>query len=211
VPEPEVVGQANGAGAPEDVAIDLTKKAEAEPDAGTAPGPVGDPAPGPAAQRSTRPLVLLGAAAVALGAFAAVAAFQPGAKVENRAWVDAAATRDVQRAATQAIETMHGYDYETIDADFDAIRNLLTPEMQEQFDRTAEVTKQAAVQTHTVTQVAVTHIGTSMLDDSRAEVAAYINVSATGDGIAQGSAAAPLLVRMEKIDGRWLVSGLTDS
>ncbi len=68
------------------------------------------------------------------------------------------------------------------------------------------------MQTHTVTEVAVTQIGTSMLDDSRAEVSAYINVSATGgDGIAQGSAAAPLLVRMEKVDGRWLVSELTDS
>ena len=93
----------------------------------------------------------------------------------------------------------------------DEWRKVLTPEMQEQFDRTAEVTKQAAVQTHTVTQVDVTHIGVSMLDDSRAEVAAYINVSATGDGIAQGSAAAPLRVRMERIDGRWLVSELTDS
>ncbi|MFD6675040.1 hypothetical protein ACFWDA_11820 [Rhodococcus zopfii] len=219
VPEPEAVEQAAGAAEPDETAVDLAKKAE--PAAETGPEPVEVPAPdvpapdvaaapGPA-QRNMRPLVLLGVGAVALGVFAVLAAFQPGAQVENRAWVDAAATEEVQRAATQAIETMHGYNYETIDDNFAAIRELLTPQMQEQFDRTAEVTKRAAVQTHTVTEVTVTHIGVSMLDDSRAEVAAYINVSATGDGIAQGSAAAPLLVRMENVDGRWLVSELTDS
>jgi len=183
----------------------------AEPEPGREVAPEDAAGTEPTAQSGTRPLLLLGGAAVALGVFAVVAAFQPGAKVENRAWVDTAATAQVERAATEAIETMHGYNYETIDDNFAAIRKLLTPEMQEQFDRTAEVTKQAAVQTHTVTQVDVTHIGVSMLDDSRAEVAAYINVSATGDGIAQGSAAAPLRVRMERIDGRWLVSELTDS
>ncbi|WP_068156225.1 hypothetical protein [Rhodococcus phenolicus] len=231
-PEPEALEQTAAVATPGDTGVELSKKSE--PAAGTSPEPpgteptetaepaapeaaAGEPpageaaAPGPAAQRTTRPLVLLGAAAVALGAFAVVAAFQPGAKVENRAWVDTAATDEVQRAATRAIETMHGYNYETIDDNFAAIRDLLTPQMQEEFDRTAEVTKEAAVQTHTVTEVAVTQIGTSMLDDSRAEVSAYINVSATGDGIAQGSAAAPLLVRMEKVDGRWLVSELTDS
>lgn len=105
---------------------------------------------------------------------------------------------------------MHGYDYRTIDEDFARIRELLTPERLEEFDETAEVTKQAAIQTSTVTEVNVLHIGTSMLDDTHAEVAAYINVSATGEGIAQGSAAAPLLVRMEKTDGRWLVSEIRD-
>ena len=158
-----------------------------------------------------RTVAILGGAAVVLGAFAVVAAFRPGAGIENLAWVDTSATNQVQQAAAHAIETMHGYNYETIDANFAAIRDVLTPQMRDEFDKTAEVTKQAAIQTHTVTQVEVTHIGTVMLDDAHAELAAYINVSATGDGIAQGSAAAPLRIRMEKIDGHWLVSELTDS
>ncbi|MFZ2529039.1 MAG: hypothetical protein WAX14_15535 [Rhodococcus sp. (in: high G+C Gram-positive bacteria)] len=224
----EQVEQAADAAGPETAAVGLSKAPEPESASQPEPEPASQPEPEPdpeseqepatadtaprepAGQRGMRPVVLVGVAAVALGAFAVVAAFQPGANVENRAWVDRSATNEVQRAATRAIETMHGYSYETIDENFAAIRELLTPQMQEEFDRTAEVTKQAAVQTNTVTEVSVTHIGTSMLDDSRAEVSAYINVSATGNGIAQGSAAAPLLVRMEKVGNRWLVSELSD-
>jgi len=153
---------------------------------------------------------VLGAVAVALAVVAVVAAFRPGTSVSNEAWVDAPATREVTDAAKQAIEAMHGYDYETIDEDFAEIRSLLTPERLDEFDATAEVTKQAAIQTHTVTEVNVLHIGASVLDETQAEVAAYINVSATGDGIAQGSAQAPVLVRMEKVDGKWLVSEIRD-
>ncbi|WP_413767012.1 hypothetical protein [Rhodococcus pyridinivorans] len=157
-----------------------------------------------------RPVIVVGAVAVVLAVIAAVAAFRPGAEVSNVAWVDTAETREVTEAAKVAIETMHGYDYRTIDEDFGRIRELLTPERLEEFDSTADVTKKAAIDTRTVTEVMVEHIGATMLDDTRAEVAAYINVSATGDGIAQGSAAAPLLVRMEKSDGRWLVSEIRD-
>lgn len=160
--------------------------------------------------RSMRRPLVIGAVAVILAVVAVVAAFRPGADVSNTAWVDAAATREVTDAAKHAIEAMHGYNYETIDEDFAEIRSLLTPERLEEFDATAEVTKQAAIQTHTVTEVNVLHIGTSVLDESQAEVAAYINVSATGDGIAQGSAQAPVLVRMQKTDGNWLVSEIRD-
>ncbi|MGW3482740.1 hypothetical protein [Rhodococcus indonesiensis] len=176
-------------------------------------GDVAEPAAqtgGTVSRGSWRPVVIVGGAALALGAFAAVAAARPGATVTNEAWVDSAATSEVTAAAGNAIETMHGYNHETIDEDFAAIREVLTPPMREEFDLTADVTKQAAVQTHTATEVRIDHIGASMLDDDRAEVAAFISVSATGDAVAQGSASAPLLVRMEKIDGKWLVSEIRD-
>ena len=160
--------------------------------------------------RSMRSVLAIGVVALVLAAVAVVAAFGPGTSVSNEAWVDAAATREVTDAAKHAIEAMHGYNYETIDEDFAEIRGLLTQERLEEFDATAEVTKQAAIQTRTVTEVNVLHIGTSVLDETQAEVAAYINVSATGDGIAQGSAQAPVLVRMEKTDGQWLVSEIRD-
>ncbi|MDV6293816.1 hypothetical protein ACFW9U_15075 [Rhodococcus aetherivorans] len=177
--------------------------AGAEREPGEQPG-------GTVARGSWRPVAILGGAAVALGAFAAVAAARPGATVSNEAWVDSAATAEVTAAAGHAIETMHGYNHETIEQDFAEIREVLTPPMREEFDLTAEVTKQAAVQTHTATEVRIDHIGASMLDDDRAEVAAFISVSATGDAVAQGSASAPLLVRMERIDGKWLVSEIRD-
>ncbi|KOS55707.1 hypothetical protein [Rhodococcus rhodochrous] len=176
-------------------------------------GDVAEPAAqagGTVSRGSWRPVAIVGGAALALGAFAAVAAARPGATVTNEAWVDSAATSEVTAAAGNAIGTMHGYNHETIDEDFAAIREVLTPPMREEFDLTADVTKQAAVQTHTATEVRIDHIGASMLDDDRAEVAAFISVSATGDAVAQGSASAPLLVRMEKIDGKWLVSEIRD-
>jgi len=194
--------------------VEEVPPAAPQPAAGSEPEPEPESEPetetGAGRSRGWGPVVLLGAVAVALAVVAVIAAFRPGADVSNRAWVDSTATQEVTEAAKSAIEAMHGYDYRTIDEDFARIRELLTPERLEEFDETAEVTKQAAIQTSTVTEVNVLHIGTSMLDDTHAEVAAYINVSATGEGIAQGSAAAPLLVRMEKTDGRWLVSEIRD-
>ena len=159
---------------------------------------------------SWMPVLVVALVAVVLGALAVVAAFRPGASDSNIAWVDQAETAAVTEAAAHAIEAMHGYNFETIDEDFAEIRELLTDERRAEFDSTAQVTKDAAVQTRTVTEVNVAHIGARMIDEAHAEVAAYINVSATGDGVAQGSAAAPLLVRMEKADGRWLVSEIRD-
>jgi Mce-associated membrane protein len=196
---------------PDDATADDTD--EAKTDGVTPPARVSGTAsaakPAPR-DRSMRSALVIGVVALVLAAVAVVAAFRPGTSVSNEAWVDAAATREVTDAAKHAIEAMHGYNYETIDEDFAEIRGLLTQERLEEFDATAEVTKQAAVQTRTVTEVNVLHIGTSVLDETQAEVAAYINVSATGDGIAQGSAQAPVLVRMEKTDGQWLVSEIRD-
>ncbi|MCK0090042.1 hypothetical protein MWU77_04505 [Rhodococcus sp. F64268] len=159
---------------------------------------------------SWMPVLVVALVAVVLGVLVVVAAFRPGASDSNVAWVDQAETAAVTEAAAHAIEAMHGYNFETIDEDFAEIRELLTDERRAEFDSTAQVTKDAAVQTRTVTEVNVAHIGARMINEAHAEVAAYINVSATGDGVAQGSAAAPLLVRMEKADGRWLVSEIRD-
>lgn len=202
-----------GDAAPDDVTPGEAKTDEAKTDGKTPPARVSGIASAsePARRnRSMRPVLAIGVVALVLAAVAVVAAFRPGTGVSNEAWVDAAATREVTDAAKHAIEAMHGYNYETIDEDFAEIRGLLTPERLEEFDATAEVTKQAAIQTRTVTEVNVLHIGTSVLDETQAEVAAYINVSATGDGIAQGSAQAPVLVRMEKTGGQWLVSEIRD-
>lgn len=169
---------------------------------------VGESAPS-SGGRGRRLLVVSALVAVALAAFAVVAAFQPGAPT-NRAWVDGGATVEVTEAATTAIESMHRYSFETVDEDFEQMRSVLTPKMQEEFDVTAQVTKEAILQTRTATDVQVQQLGVSMLDGDRAEVAAYIMVSATGDGIVQDSAAAPVSVSMTKIDGRWLISELRD-
>nr|GLK34752.1 hypothetical protein GCM10017611_16010 [Rhodococcus wratislaviensis] len=154
---------------------------------------------------------VLGAVAVVLGVFAVVAAFKPGADITNTAWVDEGATAEVTKAGTEAIETLYTYSYETIDQDFEKARGYLNDAKRDEFDSTAGTTKEAAIQTKTATQASVTDIGVTVLDGDRAELLAHMNVSATGDAVAQGSAATPLSIKMEKIDGKWVLSDISDS
>ncbi|MFC9762627.1 hypothetical protein [Rhodococcus jostii] len=169
-------------------------------------------AAGTGSSRITWKLVgILGAVAVVLGVFAVVAAFKPGADITNTAWVDEGATAEVTKAGTEAIETLYTYSYETIDQDFEKARGYLNDAKRDEFDSTADTTKQAAIQTKTATQASATDIGVTMLDGDRAELLAHMNVSATGDAVAQGSAATPLSIKMEKIDGKWVLSDISDS
>ncbi|GAF46207.1 hypothetical protein RW1_029_01060 [Rhodococcus wratislaviensis NBRC 100605] len=177
-----------------------------------APAAAETAAAGSGSGRITWKLVgILGAVAVVLGVFAVVAAFKPGADITNTAWVDEGATAEVTKAGTEAIETLYTYSYETIDQDFDKARGYLDDAKRDEFDSTADTTKQAAIQTKTATQASVTDIGVTMLDGDRAELLAHMNVSATGDAVAQGSAATPLSIKMEKIDGKWVLTDISDS
>ncbi|KAA0020236.1 hypothetical protein FOY51_21765 [Antrihabitans cavernicola] len=152
----------------------------------------------------------LAALAVLLGAFAVVAVFKPGGNVSNAAWVNTAETQEVSSAARSAIETLYTYKYETVDQDFDKARAVLNPSMKDEFNRTADTTKSAVVQTKTATQAEVTDVGIKVLSDDRAELVASMNVSASNDGVVQGSAQGPLSVSMEKVDGKWLLSKIAD-
>ncbi|GAA4486291.1 hypothetical protein GCM10023094_42410 [Rhodococcus olei] len=155
-------------------------------------------------------VAVIGALALALGAFAVVAAFRPGATVSNRAWVDTAATTQVSAAARDAIQTLYSYKFDTVDQDFDKARAVLTDDMRTEFDKTAKVTRDAVVQTKTETNAQVTDIGVKLLDDEHAELVASMNVSASNDGVAQGSAEGPLSVTMKKVGDAWLLADIRD-
>lgn len=158
----------------------------------------------------SRHVILVAAIAVVSGVFAVVAAFKPFAAVDNLAWVDSAQTQQVTSAATDALQTLYTYKADTIDADFDAARAVLDPSMLEEFDSTAATTKSSVQQTNTGTDAVVTDIGVSVLQDDRAELIANVNISATQNGVASGSAEGPLTVNMEKIDGTWKLSAIDD-
>lgn len=155
-------------------------------------------------------VIVVAVIAVVLGAFAAVAAFKPFATIDNKAWVDSSATQEVTSAATDALQTLYTYKAETIDADFDAARAVLNQSMLDEFNSTADTTKSAVVQTDTGTEAMVTDIGVSRLEDDKAELIANVNISATQNGVASGSAEGPLTVNMEKIDGTWKLSAIDD-
>lgn len=166
-----------------------------------------DPA---AARAGWRRVVVLGVVALALATFAVVAAFRPGADVPNRAWVDTTATTQVTAAARNAVQTLYSYKFDTVDQDFDNARGVLADSMRAEFDKTAQVTRDAVIQTKTATNAEVTDIGVKLLSDDRAELVASMNVSASNDGVAQGSAEGPLSVTMSKVGDTWLLSDIRD-
>lgn len=155
-------------------------------------------------------VAIFGGIALVAAIFAVLAYFKPGADVANPAWVDTGTTSDVSGDAKAAIETLYTYKFETVDQDFDKARKVLNNSMREEFDRTAQTTKDAVIQTKTATAAEVTDIGVKLLSDERAELVASMNVSASNDGVAQGSAQGPLLVTMEKVDGKWLLAKIED-
>lgn len=177
------------------------------------------PMPTIEAERPARPggrppwfaAAIVGVVAVALAAFAVIAAFRPGAAVDNRAWVDAGATSEVTAAAANALQTLYGYDHTTIDEDFDAARAVLSDEMRAEFDETADTTKDAARQTLTATDASVTDIGLSRLESDLAEFTAYVTVSVTRDGIAVQSSGGPVTGTMANTGDGWVLSHIADA
>lgn len=178
-------------------------------------GPAGEhESGGSAAGRSGGPgwrlVVVLGAAAIVLAAFAAVAALRPGAEVANTAYVDIGGTAEVTDAARSALNTLYTYSPDTIDAYPGRAREVLTENMRDEFDKTIDPTVAAVKQGGTSTTVQVTDVGVKVLDGDRAELITNVTVSADSDGVAQDSASGPLIVRMEKVGGVWLLSDIAD-
>ncbi|MCL2534472.1 MAG: hypothetical protein FWE39_09915, partial [Nocardiaceae bacterium] len=89
---------------------------ETGPDAALVEGEgVGVASSGARGRLSWRLVAVLGAAAVVVGAFAAVAAFRPGAQVSNTAYVDIATTSEVTDAARSALIALSEYSPDAID------------------------------------------------------------------------------------------------
>ena len=89
-------------------------------------------------------------------------------------------------------------------------RKVLTENMRGEFDKTIDPTVAAVKQGGTATTVQVTDVGVKVLDGDRAELITNVTVSAESNGVAQDSASGPLIVRMEKVGGVWLLSDIAD-
>lgn len=152
------------------------------------------------------PVIVVGVVAAVLIAFALVAALKPGTSVDNAAWVDQGVSSEVTRAGTDGLTALYKYNYETIDDDLAKARDFMGPELQEQTNQFLDAIKSGAQQTQTATDVDVMDIGLTRLESDKAELLANMNVSSTRAGAAYDSVMFPIVVNMEKIDGRWVVS-----
>ncbi|MCP2277680.1 hypothetical protein [Nocardia amikacinitolerans] len=160
--------------------------------------------------RSWAPVATALVAAVLLAGFAVVAAQRPGVPDENQAFLDTSATEEVRAAADHALRTIYGYDIEHIDDYEAAVRQVVTGEMLADLDEFAATTIDAIRQARTSADAKADPIGVTMLTEDRAELLVNLVVSATKDGVAQQSVAGPVVLRMQKVDGRWLAGGIVD-
>ncbi|MGQ4596860.1 hypothetical protein [Nocardia sp. R6R-6] len=148
--------------------------------------------------------------AVALGAFAWLAAQRPGVDTSNQAYVNNEATQEVRAAAEHALRSVYAYDVKNIDGYRDTAKGVLTGKMLADLDKYADTTISAVKQAQTSADAKADPIAVTLLTNDRAELLVNLVVSATKDGVAQQSVAGPVVLHMQKVDGRWLASDIVD-
>ncbi|MGX1805645.1 hypothetical protein ACWIGI_08025 [Nocardia sp. NPDC055321] len=163
--------------------------------------------------RSWRTALLCGGAAVLLAAFAVVGALRPGVDDANLAYVDNTATDEVKAAAQHALSTIYGYNAKDIDKFRDNARAVMTGTMLAEFDKDKllDTGIDAIKQTGTDTKATPDPIGVTLLTGDRAELLVNLAIVATKDGVPAPLASGPIVLRMQKVDGRWLASEIADS
>jgi len=149
-------------------------------------------------------------AAVLLGAFATVAAFRPGIDDSNEAYIDSKATEEVTAAASHALKTIYAYDVNKLDGYKDAVHAVVTGQMLTDFDKYADTNLAALKQAQTSADALADPIGVTLLTKDRAELLVNFVVSANKNGVAQQSASGPIVLKMQKVDGKWLASAIVD-
>ncbi|BDT94030.1 hypothetical protein IFM12275_40060 [Nocardia sputorum] len=149
-------------------------------------------------------------AALLLGGFAWFAAQKPGVDTSNKAYVDNEATQEVRAAADNALRTVYAYDVKHIDGYRETAKQVLTGKMLADLDKYADTTISAVKQAQTSADAKADPIAVTLLTDDRAELIVNLVVSATKDGVAQQSVAGPVVLHMQKVDGRWLASDIVD-
>lgn len=153
------------------------------------------------------PAIAVGVVAVVLAGFAVFAALKSDVVIDNQAWVDQNATSEVTRSTTDALTALYKYSYETIDDDIANARTFMGQQMLDETDQFLDAIKSGAQQTQTATEVDVMDLGVTRLETDKAELLANLNVSSTRAGVAFDNAMFPMVVNMDKVDGKWVVSG----
>lgn len=149
-------------------------------------------------------------AAIVLTAFAVVAFLRPGVGDGNAAFVNTAATQQVTAAADNALKTIYSYDVKNIDGYKNTVHKVVTGKMLGDFDKFADTTVSAVKQAQSTATATPDPIGVTLLTDDRAELLVDLTVAATKNGVPQESASGPIVLRMQKINGRWLASEIAD-
>lgn len=161
----------------------------------------------PAARTLTYAALAVGVVTGATGVFLAT---EPGVSIENRAFVDRAATDEVLTAATANVQRLVAIDHETLDEYHDSLGEFLTPALVDELEQNWPALRDSYEQTATAVDAQVREAGLSYLQGDKAEVLLVQDVSMTRDGAAAGSTSGTYLVGLDKVDGVWKLSRIPD-
>jgi Mce-associated membrane protein len=162
--------------------------------------------------RGRWPARLLGALAVlcalAFVALAGVGGWMYWDRVETRG---EATTRDaLPPLAIEQVPRVFGYDYQTVERSLTEAYPLLTPDFRRQFqqDASAKVIPEAR-QRQLVIQINVVGAGVTAAQRNSGSVMVYMNRTVTDNSRQPLYDGSRLKVDYQKIDGKWLISGIT--
>lgn len=152
--------------------------------------------------------------AVALSAVSLLHAERSGNDADvasNVALLDAPATQEAGAAAVDILQKAYSYKYTTIDADFAGAMAMMTPEMLGQYRPLVDKIRDAATQAKTTTKATVVSDAVRLLDGDRAEVIAFVVVTGDNAGTALTPSGYRFTANLLRDNGKWLLSGLTES
>ena len=168
----------------------------------------------PAGGGRRRAPVLLGGAAVVLAAFAVVAGIQAhnlrGQQAShNAALTDAAATSQVRRQVSSAINTIFSYNYADTATTRAAAQRLLTGPAVKEYDSLFRLVQKDAPAQHLVLTTKVTNAGVELLVGDRARVLIFADQRDTRRTTSETSyAGAMFAVNAVRQGGRWKIENI---
>lgn len=166
--------------------------------------------------RSTRALVVIIVLSALLGGGLAywfhseAEALRSAAGAQNEAVIDPVRTNEVATQISGKLEKLWSYDYAQLDKQEGDVRDAATPSFLDDYKQQFQRIKELAPDQQAIVDAKVVDIAVSRLDGNRADLVAFLNqVATTGTSKDTTRAAARPRVSAERVDGQWLVSGVT--
>ena len=134
-----------------------------------------------------------------------------GAGSANAAQIDAPATQQAGAATVDVLQKAYSYTYTTIDADLNAAVAVMTPEMGAKHKTNFDTIRKTVTNAKTTTKATVVSDAVRLLSGDRAEVLAFVVVTGDNGGTALQPSGYRFTASFLKVDGKWLLSDLTEA
>lgn len=160
-----------------------------------------------------RKVATVAAVALVIGLFAVVAAFKPGASAEsNTAFINSSETSVLKSQAGDRICAVLSIDPTKFDDWANNAKAGLTGEALKEFNDYQASSKDLAAQSGQGAECKVDLVAVSNMDDSNATVVATLVISTTQQGVAVlgGPGQARTELGLQKVNGQWLISRISD-